>query len=115
MVNVVETNVPGKPLQDLWQLVERTPLQRRCGVIPILAAVPINVFKLMLHVEHPNSDCSTHSNEIEMNEKVREKPENKHETGADAKNGEVHQMHRPPFTGTSVGRRKALAQNKQVE
>ena len=55
MVNVVEADVAGKPLQYLGQFVERAAFERRCGVIPIPAAFPIDTLKLMLHVKKPHA------------------------------------------------------------
>ena len=54
-MNVVKTDIAGKPLQYARQLVERAALQRRRDVAPVLAALPVNVLKLVLDVKHPNA------------------------------------------------------------
>src|SRR5712675_1158035 len=48
MVDVMEADVAGKPLEDARQFVKRTALQRRRRVTPVLAAFPVDVFELML-------------------------------------------------------------------
>jgi len=51
MVNVMKPDVAREPLQNPWKLVERTALQRRLCVIPFFTPLPINPFKLVLHIE----------------------------------------------------------------
>src|ERR1041384_2113579 len=46
MMNVMVPDVAGEPLQDFWQFVERTALERRGAIIPIRAPLPINALKL---------------------------------------------------------------------
>jgi len=41
VMKVMKPNVAGEPLQDLGQFVERTPFQRRRGVIPVIAVFPV--------------------------------------------------------------------------
>ena len=55
MVNVVKSDVAGKPLQQARELIEGTAFQSGFGIIPFLAALPIDSIKLMLHVEEPES------------------------------------------------------------
>ena len=44
MMNVMKPNVPRQPLQHLGQFVERTALQRCCGVIPFaVKRIPLEV------------------------------------------------------------------------
>ena len=60
MVDVMEANVAGKPLQHSRQLVERTPLHGGGCVIPFLIPLPINTLELMLDVEQPYPGRSGH-------------------------------------------------------
>ena len=53
MMNMVETDVAGKPLQNLRQLVERATLQSGSREIPLVTALPVNPLELMLHVKQP--------------------------------------------------------------
>src|ERR1700691_694504 len=46
VVNVMEPDVAGEPLQDSGQLVKRTALQGRGGKTPVLTAFPVNILKL---------------------------------------------------------------------
>src|SRR5882672_145611 len=60
MMNVMKPDVARKPLQHLGQFVERTALQRRPGVIPVVATFPVNVLELMLHVKQPHACRAGH-------------------------------------------------------
>src|SRR3954464_314608 len=55
MVNMMKTNVAREPLQDLGQLVKRTPLKRGQRVIPLLAALPVDSLELVLDIEEPDT------------------------------------------------------------
>src|SRR3712207_6141681 len=51
VVDVVVADVPAEPLQHLRQLEERAAADRRVGVVPALAALPVGVLELVLDVE----------------------------------------------------------------
>ena len=55
VVNMVETDIAAKPLQDRRELVKRGPLERLTQVAPILVALPVGIFELVLNVEQPNT------------------------------------------------------------
>ena len=54
MVNVMKANVAGEPLQQFGKFVKRAAIQRGRGVIPILAAFPVNSLELMLNIKQPH-------------------------------------------------------------
>jgi hypothetical protein len=51
VMDVMESNIAGEPLEDSRQFVERTALQRRCRIVPVLGARLIGTLELMLHVK----------------------------------------------------------------
>src|SRR6202789_3576718 len=51
MVDMMKTDIAREPLQDSRQLIERAALQCGFRVIPLVAALPVSPFKLMLYVE----------------------------------------------------------------
>src|SRR5580698_8595084 len=56
MMNMMEANIAGKPLQDPGELIKGTALQRRACIVPILASRPVHALELMLNVEEPYTD-----------------------------------------------------------
>ena len=97
MVNVMEADVTGKPLEDFREFVERTALQCGCGVVPLVATLPIGVFKLMLHVKEPDTCGTGDGHHGELNEDVLFKTENPTERSDQSENSEVH-----PIAGTAI-------------
>src|ERR1700678_1371676 len=51
MVDMMKSDIAREPLQDSRQFVERAALQCSFRVIPLVAALPVSPFKLMLYVE----------------------------------------------------------------
>src|SRR5678810_103142 len=49
VMNMMKPNVPGKPLQDLRQLIKRTPLEGGVGVVPLVRAFPVHSLELVLN------------------------------------------------------------------
>src|SRR6266545_3165166 len=60
MMDVMKPDVAGEPLQHHGQFVEGTTSQRRRGIIPFLAAFPVNSFELVLHIKQPHSGRAGH-------------------------------------------------------
>ena len=54
VVDVVEADVAGAELQHPRQLQVGAAAQRRLGVAPVLAALPVGVLELVLDVEQPD-------------------------------------------------------------
>ena len=57
VVNMMKADISGEPLQNFWKLVKGTPFYRGLSVVPVIAAVPVSVFKLMLNIKYPHSGC----------------------------------------------------------
>jgi len=51
VVNVVKSNVPGKPLKDPGEFQERASFQGHLFVVPLFLPGPDYIFKLMLYIE----------------------------------------------------------------
>ena len=68
MVNMVKTNVPREPLEHFGKLVKRTPFQGGAFVVPFVAALPIDAFKLVLDVKKPNPGRSARYSDDQLNQ-----------------------------------------------
>ncbi len=105
MVDVVEPDVAGEPLQDPGQLVERTALERRPGEIPLLAPRPIDAIELMLHIEQPDPGGTGHRRDDHLNQEVGFKTEHPTQRDGHSQNGQIRPVHRVtlPFPGVARG------------
>ena len=55
VVDVVETDIAGEPLENFGKFVERAPFEGcRCEV-PLTFTGPVNILELVLHIEHPDA------------------------------------------------------------
>ncbi|MNN88559.1 hypothetical protein D3C81_2062640 [compost metagenome] len=55
MMNMVEANVAGNPLQQLRQLIVRAPFYRCRNITPFLFMLEVGILELMLHIEQPDA------------------------------------------------------------
>ena len=55
VMNMVESNVTGKPLHDFWKFIIATAFHGSCSKVPVFTLCPVCVLKLMLHIEEPDS------------------------------------------------------------
>ena len=55
MMDMMKADVSAEPLKNFRKFVVRTALQGSLGKVPILSPLPVDIFKLMLHVEKPHS------------------------------------------------------------
>ena len=108
MVDVVEADVTGEPLEDLGQSVEGAPLKRGGGIIPFVSAFPINSFELVLHVEKPDASGARDGCDGQLNEEVLDYAKGGAESGGHAENCKVHPVHRIAFALACVFRWEAL-------
>ena len=76
VMDVMKSDVAGKPLQDRWQFVEGTALQRGSRVIPVVTAFPVHSFELMLHVKQPEPGGTSGHERRELDQQVRFETEN---------------------------------------
>ena len=76
MVNVMKANIAGEPLENLWQFIERTTLQRRGRIVPFAGPLPIDALELMLHVEQPHTRRTGHRGGGQLNQQERLQTEN---------------------------------------
>ena len=51
VVNMMETNIAGKPLQHFGKFIERTAVHASLEELPILVALPVGRLKVMLNIE----------------------------------------------------------------
>ena len=51
MMDVMEANIAGKPLQNPGQLIERTALQAGSQEIPLVMALPVRPIEIVLDIE----------------------------------------------------------------
>jgi hypothetical protein len=56
MMDVVEPDIPGHPVQRRRQIVERGALQRRRAKVPVPLGLPVRLLELVLNVEEPNAN-----------------------------------------------------------
>ena len=70
MVDMMKTDAPAEPLQDLRQLIKGTSLQGLGHVIPILVTFPVHAFELMLHIEHPHPGAGRDHDDRNLDQKV---------------------------------------------
>src|SRR5579872_4934647 len=56
MVDVMEPDPAGEPVQKIRQVVQGAALEGRGLEIPLAAALPVGVGELMLDVEEPDAD-----------------------------------------------------------
>ena len=70
VMDVMVSDGGREPLEDLGQLVERTPLERRRGILPVLVALPVGVLELVLLVEQLHARRTTHHHDRQLDEQV---------------------------------------------
>src|ERR1700690_1984750 len=70
MMDVMETDVAGKPLQDARQFVEGTAFQSGGNVAPVFPAFPINIFKLMLDIKHPHARATSYHDDDQLDQQI---------------------------------------------
>src|SRR5215210_1293876 len=51
VMDMMKTDIPGEPLQDFGELIERTAIQAGVEELPIWVAFPISWVKVMLNIE----------------------------------------------------------------
>ena len=114
-MDVVVADVSGKPVEHCGQSIKRAPLHRGVRVVPIFAAAPVGVFKLMLHIEKPNSRAAGNGGHYQL--QYYEIPEAEDEAHCDSINGDsgVHLIHIQLVAPTGVFVAKALINDEQAE
>ena len=70
VVNVVQSDVPGKPLEDFRQLEIGAAFERDPHGIPRLVAYPIDGFELMLDIEQPQSNTPGNQDDGQLNQEI---------------------------------------------
>ena len=51
VMDMMETDIPGEPLQDLGKFIERTTVQAGVEELPIWVTFPIGRVKVMLNIK----------------------------------------------------------------
>ncbi len=115
MVDVVKADVAREPLEDFRELVERTAFEGRLRVVPILAALPVNAFELMLYVKEPYARAACDHEDDQMNEQILFDPENGAQPHGHPEDGKVHPIHGMALALVRAGRRNSLLNEKQIK
>ena len=55
VMDVVETDIPGEPLQHFGKFIERAAIHASIEELPFLVVFPIRWVKIMLDVEEPDA------------------------------------------------------------
>ena len=92
VVNVVIANIAREPLEDFWEVVVTAAFHRCCSVVPLFTRGPVRVFKLVLHVEQPETETSGHRHHRELNKKPGTKAVDHAHTDAPARKSDVHDV-----------------------
>lgn len=107
VVDMVEADVARKPLQHLRQLVERAAPQRGRRIVPMLAALPVNIFELMLHVEEPEAGRASDRQHDGLNEQVWSQAEDPCEPDYHAENRGIREPYRATTTTIRFSRTRS--------
>src|ERR1700722_11865399 len=70
MMDVMKTDIARKPLQNLGQFIKGTALQRGRRKAPVLAALPIDTFKLVLHIKQPHPRAAGRHENNQLNQQI---------------------------------------------
>lgn len=70
VMDVVEADVAGEPLQNFRQFVERASFEGGFREIPVLGAFPVDVFELMLDVEKPDACAAGNGENDQLDDQV---------------------------------------------
>ena len=116
MVNMVEANIAGKPLQHFGQLVIGTALHRGQRVIPFGFVGPIGIFELMLGVEKESAYTGRNDGDWQLNHQKFAPADQVAEHQGNNGNGQIRPMDAVaifffPSFGCSVG--EAIEHNKE--
>ena len=68
MVDVMETDRSGEPVQDARQIVERAALESGGVDVPLTGGPPVGVLELVLHIEQPDPDGAADSEHRELHQ-----------------------------------------------
>ncbi len=115
MVDVVEADVAGEPLQDAGKLVEGAALHGCVGVVPGFIALPVGPFELVLHVEEPESPATADCEDGQLNDEPGQEAKKGNERSGEREDGKVHHAHRVFLTRFGRGKREALPDHEDDE
>ena len=71
VVDVVQPDVAGEELEQLRELEVRAALERGLGEAPVVAALPVGVLELVLHVEEEDAGRAADQERRRLDEQVR--------------------------------------------
>ena len=108
-VHVMKTDIAREPLRDSGQLVERATLQCSFRVIPLVAALPVSPFKLMLDVEQPNSWRACERRHSDWDHQIRFEAYEEAHDACHHGDRKVHPTNRESFSPGYRGRREAMS------
>src|SRR3989442_13203917 len=71
VMDMMDPDAAGEPLQESGQLVKGAPLDGRFREAPLLPPLPVHSFELMLHVKQPEADRPGDHHDGKLNHQVR--------------------------------------------
>src|SRR5262245_2614197 len=75
MVNMVQPDIAGEPLQHFRQLEVGAAAQRGGGIIPVAMALPVSTLELVLDVEHPDPAQARYKGNRQLDHEVSLNPD----------------------------------------
>ena len=115
VVNVVKADVSGEPLENFWEFVKRAALECCGGKIPIVFALPVNTFELVLHVEEPDAGDGCHRDGSELDKEVGKKAEDVNKRSGEEGNGEICGPDRVAITSFRTRSGETLSNKEEEE
>ena len=97
VMQVVVADVAAEPVQDRRQIVVGTALDRRTLDAPVIAAGPVGVLELVLHVKEPDARCSRQEKYRQVHQQHRLPAECQREQGEDHRQHDVVDPDAGPF------------------
>ncbi len=109
---MVETDIPGEPLQHFGELVERTAVHAGVEELPLRVAFPIGRVEIVLDVEEPDACSTRHQQDGNFNQQKRRPADFQHDPADDRGKREVGPDHAAAFTLPGALLEEALRDRK---
>ena len=90
-------------MQDAGQFVEGTALQGRRDEAPVVAAFPVNAFKLVLDVKHPHAQAAGDNQDCQLDQHIRLDAEHQAQRDGHRQKSRVHRVNGMSFPRTGLG------------
>src|SRR5690348_11108009 len=97
MVDMMQADITGEPLQHFRQFIVRTALQRCPDRVPLLMTCPIDSLILVLDIEQPDAEGSCEAHDGYLNQKVGAQTDSKVRHSEDSQKRQIGQGHAVAF------------------